>query len=97
MHSSPIILLDIEMPIMDGLTAIRRIRALQQEGLAVAHVPVIAVTANARQEHVAKALEAGMDAVVAKPFRIPDLMGRMREVISSVEEREDKEWRNVFG
>ena len=45
---------------MDGLTCVRRIRAMQADGGFVRHVPVIAVTANARVEQVNAALEAGM-------------------------------------
>jgi CheY-like chemotaxis protein len=63
---------------MDGLTAVRRIRDLEREGRLRPHVPIIAVTANARPEHVAGALEAGMDFVVTKPFRIPEVMDKMR-------------------
>jgi CheY-like chemotaxis protein len=58
---------------MDGLTCVRRIRELQQEGVIHGHVPVIAVTANVRSEQVAVALKAGMDDVISKPFRIPEL------------------------
>jgi CheY-like chemotaxis protein len=58
---------------MDGLTCVRRIRELQQEGVVRGHVPVIAVTANVRSEQVEVALKAGMDDVISKPFRIPEL------------------------
>ncbi|KAG9527866.1 histidine kinase, partial [Aureobasidium melanogenum] len=77
-----IVLLDIEMPVMDGLTCIRKIRDLEQEGFCTRRVPVIAVTANARDEQMREALEAGMDDVVTKPFRIPELLVRMSEVVS---------------
>jgi len=60
------VLMDIRMPVMDGLTATRRIRALPQgrRGL----LPIIAMTANAFEEDVRACLEAGMDAHVAKPL-----------------------------
>lgn len=58
-----IVLLDVEMPVMDGLTCIRRIRELEQTGAIVRHVPVIAITANARPEQIQFAIEAGMDEV----------------------------------
>ncbi len=54
-----VILMDIEMPIMDGLTCVRRIRQMEAEGM-VTHVPVIAVTANARSDQISGAMEAGM-------------------------------------
>jgi CheY-like chemotaxis protein len=55
-----IILMDLEMPIMDGLTCTRKIRDLEREGKLKWHVPIIAVTANARGEQIDRATEAGM-------------------------------------
>jgi CheY-like chemotaxis protein len=55
-----VILMDLEMPIMDGLTATREIRKLENEGNIVRHVPIIAVTANARGEQISTARKAGM-------------------------------------
>lgn len=55
-----VILMDLEMPVMDGLTCARRIRELQREGCVVRHVPIIAVSANARLEQIDSALKAGM-------------------------------------
>lgn len=55
-----IVLMDLEMPIMDGLTCARRIRGLQSEGSILRHVPIIAVTANARMEQIETAITAGM-------------------------------------
>jgi CheY-like chemotaxis protein len=55
-----VILMDLEMPVMDGLTCARKIRELQKSGQLVRHVPIIAVTANARMEQIDTALEAGM-------------------------------------
>ncbi|KAI9682361.1 MAG: hypothetical protein M1817_000415 [Caeruleum heppii] len=75
-----VILMDQEMPVMDGLTCTKRIRELQQSGEIVRHVPIIAVTANARAEQIGTALEAGMDDVVSKPFRIPDLIPKIEEL-----------------
>ncbi|KAI5199792.1 hypothetical protein E4T39_06034 [Aureobasidium subglaciale] len=72
-----LILMDVEMPVMDGLGAVRRIRAMEQKGEISRHVPVIAITANARQEQVVTALEAGMDEVVTKPFLVRELVPRM--------------------
>jgi CheY-like chemotaxis protein len=72
-----IILMDVEMPVMDGLGAVRRIRQLEAKGDINKHIPVIAITANARQEQVAVALEAGMDEVVTKPFLVRELVPRM--------------------
>jgi CheY-like chemotaxis protein len=55
-----IILMDLEMPIMDGLACTRRIRDLEREGKIVGPVPIIAVTANTRMEQMEQALESGM-------------------------------------
>jgi CheY-like chemotaxis protein len=55
-----IILMDLEMPIMDGLAATRAIRDMEREGKLNRHVPIIAVTANTRTEQMNVALEAGM-------------------------------------
>jgi len=79
-----IVLLDLEMPIMDGLTCIRHIREKQLSGEILGHVPVIAVTANARSEQINSAIAAGMDEVVTKPFRIPELVPHMRKLVSEV-------------
>jgi CheY-like chemotaxis protein len=77
------ILLDVEMPIMDGLTCIRRIRALELSGEISGHIPVIAITANARNEQIAAAIEAGMDSVVTKPFTIKDLVPQMEALVDT--------------
>lgn len=55
-----VVLMDIEMPIMDGLTCTRAIRALQKQGSIIGHVPIIAVSANARGEQQAAAKAAGV-------------------------------------
>ncbi|THX20204.1 hypothetical protein D6D11_10746 [Aureobasidium pullulans] len=76
--------MDLEMPVLGGLETVKRIRALQDEGEIIAHVPVIAVTANARSEQIANAIDHGMDSVVTKPFRIPELVPQMEELVKRV-------------
>nr|POE80033.1 hybrid signal transduction histidine kinase k [Quercus suber] len=76
-----VVLMDQEMPVMDGLTCTRRIRELERQGLIKCHVPIIAVTANARPEQIKTAMDAGMDAVVSKPFRIPELVPKIDELM----------------
>ncbi|EME78838.1 histidine kinase [Pseudocercospora fijiensis CIRAD86] len=76
-QAGPKISIYLEMPTMNGLTCIRHIRERQNNGKIVSHVPVIAVTANARSEQISTAIEAGMDRVVTKPFRIPELVPQM--------------------
>jgi CheY-like chemotaxis protein/two-component sensor histidine kinase len=55
-----VILMDLEMPVMDGLTCVRKIRGLEKDGILKAHLPIIAVTANARSEQVLAARDSGM-------------------------------------
>jgi CheY-like chemotaxis protein len=69
--------MDIEMPVMNGLEATRNIRQFQTEGLITGHIPIMAITANARSEQMNIARESGMDDVVSKPFTIPDLVRKM--------------------
>ncbi|PNS19478.1 Hybrid signal transduction histidine kinase K [Sphaceloma murrayae] len=76
-----VVLMDQEMPVMDGLTATKNIREMERKGELTGHVPVIAVTANARSEQIQTALEAGMDDVVSKPFRLPDLIPKIEELM----------------
>lgn len=65
-----VILMDLEMPVMDGLTCTRRIRQLQLSESLAKHVPVIAVTANAREEQIATAREAGVVSGISTLLRI---------------------------
>lgn len=69
-----IILMDIEMPVMNGLECTRRIREAESEGLVKRHLPIIAVSANAREGQVRYAMECGVDDAISKPFRVADLM-----------------------
>ena len=66
---------------MDGLTCASEIRRLEKEGLIQGHVPIIAVSANARLEQINNAKNAGMDDVVSKPFRIPDLVAKVERMV----------------
>ncbi|KAK8157980.1 hypothetical protein BKA80DRAFT_207557 [Phyllosticta citrichinensis] len=80
-----VLLMDLEMPVMDGLTCVRHIRHMQGTRSLTRHVPVIAVTANARSEQISRAMQAGMDLVVTKPFRILELLPLMNELVARVE------------
>ncbi|KAL0935404.1 histidine kinase hhk13p [Colletotrichum truncatum] len=77
-----VILMDLEMPVMDGMTCARRIRELEREGTLISHIPIIAVTAYARPEQIASAKAAGIDDVISKPFRIPDLIPKIEELVA---------------
>ncbi|KAI0121090.1 aerobic respiration control sensor protein arcB [Xylariales sp. AK1849] len=79
-----VILMDLEMPNMDGLTCVREIRRMEENGGLTTHVPVIAVTANVRPEQIAVAKRSGMDDVVSKPFKIPDLLKKIEALLAAV-------------
>ena len=82
-HQLSVILMDLEMPNMDGLTCVRVIRSMEQEGKIRGHIPVIAVTANVRDEQIEAAKRSGMDDFVLKPFRIPDLYKKIEILLSA--------------
>ncbi|KAL2261551.1 hypothetical protein VTK26DRAFT_3902 [Humicola hyalothermophila] len=85
------ILMDIEMPVQDGLTCTRNIRELERKGdIRGGRIPIIAVSANARMEQILEAKEAGCDDVLVKPYRMPELLERMRTVMASVAGSRDK-------
>jgi len=67
-----IILMDMQMPVMDGLTATRRIRDLRDRDAAA--TPIVAMTANVLPEQVARCREAGMDDHLGKPINLPQLL-----------------------
>lgn len=67
---------------MDGMTCIRKIRELEAEGKLEGHHATIAVTANARPDHVKAALAGGMDGVTTKPYRMDDLVMQMNKNFS---------------
>lgn len=55
-----VILMDLEMPVMDGMTCATKIRQLEADGILSRHIPIIAVTAYARPEQIANAKAAGI-------------------------------------
>ncbi len=74
-----LILMDIQMPVMDGYEATRQIRALENPDIAC--IPILAMTANAFQEDKKAAIEAGMDGHIAKPIDVSKLFGILGEII----------------
>jgi CheY-like chemotaxis protein len=69
-----VVLMDLQMPVMDGLTAIREIRRLEGEA-GRERTPILAVTANAMTAHVTASLDAGADRHISKPILPDDLIG----------------------
>ncbi|MCR4708533.1 MAG: response regulator [Clostridiales bacterium] len=74
-----VVLMDIQMPVMNGYEAARAIRALEDPEKA--GIPVLAMTANAFREDVAAAEAAGMDGHIAKPLDVPKMMETLRCVL----------------
>jgi two-component system, sensor histidine kinase len=79
-----LVLMDVHMPVMDGLTATRAIRAM---GGPLSEIAIVALTADAVAEAREKALDAGVDAVVAKPVQPADLKVLLKQFEPGHEER----------
>jgi CheY-like chemotaxis protein len=62
-----VVLMDLEMPVMDGITCVKKIREFQGMGMIKGHVPVIAVTANARKDQIMMSMNAGMVSLFSFP------------------------------
>jgi CheY-like chemotaxis protein/signal transduction histidine kinase len=75
-----LILMDIQMPIMDGFKATRKIREIEKS--TNTHTPIIAVTANAFPEDKEKCFAAGMDDYISKPFQPEDLIRKIKKHLS---------------
>lgn len=78
-HQYDLILMDIQMPLMDGYEATRQIRALENPD--TAHIPIIAMTANAFDEDKKAALDAGMNGHIAKPIDVSKLLDLLWEIV----------------
>jgi CheY-like chemotaxis protein len=74
-----LILMDIQMPVMSGLVAAEKIRAL--ESTTSSHVPIIAITANAMIGDKEKCLSAGIDDYISKPFQPAALIDKIKKII----------------
>ena len=75
-----VILMDIQMPEMDGYTACREIRSLGDSSLS--GIPIIAMTANEFSDDIKRAADAGMNGHIAKPIDIPSMMSTLSSVLS---------------
>ena len=75
-----LVLMDVQMPKLDGYTATREIRTLDNPF--VANIPIIAMTANAFEEDKRKSFEAGMDGHLSKPIEIPKLMETLASILN---------------
>lgn len=68
------------MPIKDGNAATREIRELQAQKKA-GRSPILGVSANVREAQTSSMLDAGMDAVISKPFKVDDLVKKIRSMM----------------
>lgn len=84
-----LILMDIQMPVMDGYEASDRIRMLQDERLN--SIPILAMTANAFEEDKKMCFDHGMDGHIAKPFKVDDLVVAIDEVLNGAKDEEAEE------
>ena len=75
-----VVLMDMQMPVMDGLTAIRRIRTYEQ---GASRLPIAMLSANAGQDHQTAALQAGADVHIAKPITLDSLLGGINQALES--------------
>ena len=74
-----LILMDIQMPVMNGYEATKKIRALKNKD--VASIPIVAMTANAFEEDREKSFEAGMNGHLSKPVSVEELMDMLENVL----------------
>ena len=82
-----VILMDVQMPVMDGPTATRRIREMERQ-TGRPRIPIVALTANAMSHHEQEYLAAGMDLLVAKPIKLTELFAALTRVCSPDEPSE---------
>jgi len=78
-HQYDLILMDVQMPGLDGLQATARIR--EKERGSGARIPIVAMTAQAAESDRLRCLESGMDAYVTKPVHVPELMKMIESVV----------------
>jgi two-component system sensor histidine kinase RpfC len=79
-ESFDIVIMDINMPVMTGLEAAKLLRFTE---LGQSHLPIIALTADATPDAIARAAEAGMDACLSKPIQPAELLRKIEEVVGS--------------
>lgn len=79
-----VILMDVQMPVVDGLQATRMIRKHEAEQPTPSHIPIIAMTANDDPDDRRECKEAGMDGFITKPIDIKTIVGTIREIIENI-------------
>jgi len=84
-----LVLMDVQMPVMDGLEATRKIREWEQTKADGSHIPVIALTAGALKEEQQRALESGMDEFMSKPIERKKLEAYMSKYLKKKDNPDD--------
>ena len=83
-----LVLMDVQMPVMDGLTATRQIRSHEQE-LQLQLVPIIALTAHALREEEEKSFQAGCQGHLSKPIKKAFLIQYLKQFLTSTSQKKD--------
>jgi signal transduction histidine kinase/CheY-like chemotaxis protein len=74
--------MDVEMPELDGLETTRRVRAMERKSGSASHLPILALTANARPETYLECMAAGMDGHLSKPFDRQDMEEAITKILN---------------
>jgi len=74
--------MDVEMPELDGLETTRRVRAMEKKSGSASHLPILALTANARRENYLECMAAGMDGHLSKPFDRQDMEEAITKILN---------------
>lgn len=77
-HDFDLVLMDVQMPEMDGYTATKMIRSLEADGIIIDRTPIIAMTAHASSQERERALDVGMDEFISKPINREALVQMIR-------------------
>lgn len=88
-HDFDVVLMDVQMPEIDGFEATRRIR--QRERTSGGHIPIVALTAHVVKGDAQRCLDAGMDAYVSKPLRARELFAAVESVLDPARPRPESE------
>jgi two-component system, sensor histidine kinase and response regulator len=83
------VLMDVQMPVMNGLEAAAGIRAFEAEQGTEQRMPIIALTAHAMHPDMDRCLQAGMDLYLSKPYRAQDLLSTIEDAVKSAPRRLD--------
>lgn len=81
------ILMDVMMPVMNGLEAAQAIRSMEREDAGT--IPIVALTANAFSEDVEKSRQAGMSAHMTKPFQMEEMLQKITELTGKNRQKEE--------